>query len=294
MELQRWRYFLVLAEELHYERAALRVGIDQASFSRKIRQLEHALKLRLIERSHQGTRGLTPAGRALLPRAQKLIAQLDDAVRAAREAGSSFTAELRVGMCDEVLRRRLAQLLGELRVKHPKLDVQLVVEPCEALVEDLRAGVLDIGVSLGATEDRRIEAHEVWSDEARVVMAASHPLAVKERLALTDLAGERLILDHRQCACGRRTEVDDYLEAVCARVRIKEVSGAGPLEALAVSGYGIGLTSAEAEPRAERIVRALQDQKLAYRTFVLYRKQTASRFSQAFVELGRAMSARCA
>jgi DNA-binding transcriptional LysR family regulator len=86
MMLKKPRYFFAFADKLHFEQASSQVGADPSAFSRKIRELERDLGVRLFDRSNQGTRGVTPAGVALEPLARIIVAKFDQALHAVREA----------------------------------------------------------------------------------------------------------------------------------------------------------------------------------------------------------------
>src|SRR4051812_28512038 len=101
MELKRLRDFIALAEVLHFERAARRVGSEQSPFSRRIRDFERDLGVQLFNRTSRGPL-LSPAGEAFLPWARLLVAKKEQAQRVIAAAASQPQEELRIGICDEV------------------------------------------------------------------------------------------------------------------------------------------------------------------------------------------------
>lgn len=290
MELKKLRYFLALAEELHFERAALRVGIDQPTFSRKIRELERDLGVTLFARNNQGTRGITAAGHALLPWAQVIVTKIDQAVHAVREASTGVHDQLSIGVCDDIPMKALAYVLAKFRAQEPRVDIQLVDRPCHTLIQDVQMGVVDLCLSLGAPKNTMLEAIPLWHDPAQVVLPDVHALVAHDSICFRDLAGERLVMGHRACGCGRRDEVDGVLYSLMERLHVKEAVNLNVLQTLIASGHGIGVASAahaEGIRQAGLVLRPLNDQELTYRTFLLHRRDDESQRISRFVELAK-------
>ncbi|MGA8117529.1 MAG: LysR family transcriptional regulator, partial [Actinocatenispora sp.] len=162
MELRQLQYFVAIAEELHFGRAAERLHIGQPAVSQQIRRLERELRTELFDRSPRHVR-LTPAGQRFLPHARAVLA-------AAREARLSVAAQtdtegvtLRVGT-SAGLGRRLDDLLDTLAVLAPWLTVELVAAPTRERLDQVAAGGLDVAFVRGAYETGELRIVPVWPD----------------------------------------------------------------------------------------------------------------------------------
>jgi DNA-binding transcriptional LysR family regulator len=189
--------FVALAEEQNFRRAADRVGMSQPGLSKRIRQLEDALGVRLVDR---GTRAatLTGAGEVLLPAAETVIGTWRTAVATLRRADAAGHGVLRVGFEASGAGALTARARAEFARRHPGVVVQPVRYDWGGELAALRDGLVDLAfVWLPAEFDDTID-HEVVRVESRVVgMAAGHPLAGRDTLTLADIADEPLMWTRR-------------------------------------------------------------------------------------------------
>lgn len=289
MELSRLRDFIVLAEELHYERAAIRIGSDQSGLSRRIRELEREIGVKLFTRTTRGTQ-IAPAGSAFLPFARSILGKMEQGQRVAREAACGTRSVLRVGVCDEVPVNKLARVLAEYRSQEPRVDVQLLDRTCAELIQDLEIGVVDIGLSLGETTSPTLRAASVWKDGCSIMLPAAHPLTQEQRVTLEAIVADRVIVGHRQCTCGARIEIDHFIRSANEHVRIDGAANLNMLRAMVSAGHGVGLVSgaqAEAIQHSDITLRPLVGRSFHFETFVLQRRESDSRLASRFFELAR-------
>src|SRR5258707_9705117 len=141
METRELRYFVALAEELHFARAAARVGIEQSPLSKAITSMERRMGVQLFIRDRRRTM-LTNAGETLLQDARPILAAIDQARRNIRTAAAGRRGRLYVAVCDGLAPWRIAQLVAECRRRDPEVDIQLVHNVLSIQVRDLRARVL--------------------------------------------------------------------------------------------------------------------------------------------------------
>ncbi|SFE81956.1 DNA-binding transcriptional regulator, LysR family [Actinacidiphila alni] len=186
MELRQVRYFLAVAEELHFGRAAERLHIVQPTVSQQVRKLERELGLDLFDRTTR-TVTLTAAGHAFLPRARAVLAAEEAALEAMAELRADQLVTLRIGT-NAGLGARLEQLLADLAEDAPHLTVELHSAPPGPRLQRVRDGELDAAFVRGITESPGLDLVPVWRDELVVALPASHPLAAREHVALADLA----------------------------------------------------------------------------------------------------------
>jgi DNA-binding transcriptional LysR family regulator len=124
MELRLMRYFVVAAEELHFARAAERLGIEQSPVSRAMRDLEDLLGVQLFDRSTRQTR-LTWAGQVLLSESRRVLATVDQAIQATKGAAQGYQGYLRIAICDSLAQPRIATLLARSREQEPELEIRV-------------------------------------------------------------------------------------------------------------------------------------------------------------------------
>ena len=196
MELRHLRYFLTLADELHFGRAAQRLAISQPPLSVAIQQLEAEVGAPLFMRNSRGVQ-LTAAGQALVPAAQAAIDGAAQALHAARDAASGQVGRLSVGFAGTMLYRGLPQMLRRFQAEHARLQLTLrELSSSEQLVE-LQHARLDAGFAHVAHAPAGLAAQLVSSQPFVACVPAVHALARKRTLPLDALAPEPLALVSR-------------------------------------------------------------------------------------------------
>jgi len=198
MELRHLRYFVAVAEELHFGRAADRLLIAQPGLSQQISQLERELGVKLFVRSSRHVQ-LTAAGKLFLEEAKRTVQQADRALAVARRAAQGEIGELRIGYVEQAAHRILASLLPEYRRRHPEVAVSLqlfVTTPDirEALLRDQ----IDVGFGLGPITDLTLETRLLEREELLVAIREDHPLCAKGSIQLSELSNETWNLWRRE------------------------------------------------------------------------------------------------
>lgn len=209
MEIRQLRYFVAVAEELHFGRAAERLAVVQPAVSQQLGRLERELGVRLLERSSRRV-SLTGDGERLLTEARAAIAAVERVRTVAAELAAGRGGTFRLGTSaglGERVRRGVARL-GE-----NALDIALVLVDgsAEAHAEALRAGELDIALVRGPVRARGLRAVELWRDPVHVVLPAGHPLAAHAKVPIGALAELTLRLPERAA----RPDLHDAVLAAC-------------------------------------------------------------------------------
>ncbi|WP_405910295.1 LysR family transcriptional regulator [Streptomyces sp. NBC_00828] len=188
MELRTLRYFVAVAEELHFGRAATRLHMSQPPLSRAIKQLETDVGATLLYRSAAGVT-LTPAGAALLDEARTLLDQAEQArVRVAAAAGASA---ITVGILGDSTDPGATRLAAAYRRRHPGVEVRIRDTDLTDPTCGLRAGLVDVALTRGPFDETGLTVHELRADPVGAVLRADDPLAGRDRLKLADLADRR-------------------------------------------------------------------------------------------------------
>ena len=190
VDSRKLRYFVAVAEELHFGRAAQRLHIAQPALSRQIRVLESELGAALFERDRRGT-VLTSAGEALLGDAKSFLVQAEALVRRVRAAGEGvdrFTIGFMPGIT-------LTPVIALLRARHPGLDVRMLRTDWFDQVAVLHDARADVGIVRLPIDQAGIALARLYSEPRVAVVAASHRLAGKEKVRITDFAADHLLQD---------------------------------------------------------------------------------------------------
>ena len=235
MELRQLRYFLVVADELHFRRAAERLHIAQPSVSQQIRTLEEELGVRLFERNRRGVT-LTTAGAALREDAGDVIARAERAADKARAAGAGERGHLRLSLTRSLTGGVASEIVDAFRARYPDVQLELSAGHTVLHAEQLRAGTIDVAFVRPPLEDDMLEELELGREPLVCVVPSGHRLARRRVIRRGDLLGEPLVWwpeDH----------------------------GPGPWREMLAAVYGPGAWPpvARTEPQEERIVAAVAE-----------------------------------
>jgi len=194
-DLRLIRYFVAVAEERNFTRAAERLHMAQPPLSTAIRQLERQLDVRLLDRTPREVR-LTAAGELLLDRGRALLAHADEVIDAVRAVEKAPSGLLRVGVSPAARVGLAPQLLARWSAAAPGVMVHAGEATTGAMLRDVRQGRLDLALAFCPTREDLAGLDSVIArDEPAVVhVRDDHPLAARETLALADLAGETLVV----------------------------------------------------------------------------------------------------
>ncbi len=185
VELRTLRYFVAVAEERHFGRAATRLHMSQPPLSRAIRQLEAEVGAALFDRSPAGV-GLTPVGAVLLDEARALLEQADRvSVRVAAAAGN---ANLTIGILGDATDPGITRLAAAYRHRHPEVDIRIRDTDLTDPTCGLKAGLVDVAVTRAPFDDTALTVRELRADPVGAVLRADDPLAHRDHLKLADLA----------------------------------------------------------------------------------------------------------
>ena len=194
MELRHLRYFVTLAEELHFGRAAEKLHISQPPLSMQIRALEKELAVTLLNRTQRHV-SLTQAGAALLAEARHILARVEQAVLMTKRAGRGEIGELAIGFISVADYNVLPVVLREFRRRFPQVNLTLRESTTDAQIRDLAAGRIDVGFVLPPLNEPSLESVPILREPLIAALPEKHPLARKPgKLALEKLKDAPFIL----------------------------------------------------------------------------------------------------
>lgn len=192
MDLQRIRYFMAVAEELHFGRAAARLRMAQPPLSRQIRQLESELGVKLFDRTTRHV-ALTTAGETIYEYAQKLISSSDDLERWALDFTEGTSGLLRVGFVDSSAFDVMPAFLQAHRRRWPRVRYHLSTMSSDQQHAALVAGEIDIGIARVLRDKAELRAVPFLTEDLFLAVGESHPLADRKNVRLAELADEAFI-----------------------------------------------------------------------------------------------------
>jgi DNA-binding transcriptional LysR family regulator len=289
MELRHLRYFLAVAEELHFGRAAARLHIAQPPLSQQIRQLERELGYDLFLRTQRRVR-LTEAGAAFQEEARALLERLEHAKAAAGRIARGEAGALGVGFVASATYALLPRLYRRFRERHP--DVALALEEMSTAeqVDALRAGRIQLGLARPPVGDDTLAAEPLADEPLVAALPARHPLAARRSLPLRALAHEAFVLFPRH----PRPGWIDVVQGVCRAAGFRPAVAQEVLElstAVTLVAAGVGVTLVPASAQALRLdgvaYRPLREPSPSTRLVALRRPDERKAVVDRFLDVAR-------
>ena len=257
MELRHLRYFVTVAEELHFGRAATRLSIVQPSLSQQIRQLEDELGFPLFYRTKRSVE-LTDAGKVFLTEAQHILAQVREAKRTAQRAYRGEVGRLVVGYISSSTYDLLPMMLRVYRERFPDVEVALRELTTQEQLRALEREYIQIGLLRLPISAPMVNVEVVRREPIVCVLPEKHPLVMRERIAVSLLAEEPFVLQSSQRGGGYYTQLMKLcLASGFSPNVIQEVTEMHTIISLVAAGMGVSLVPLSA--------RNIRSQGVAYR-----------------------------
>jgi DNA-binding transcriptional LysR family regulator len=292
MELRQLRYFVTLAEELHFGRAAARAHIVQSALSQQVQRLERELGVRLLERSTHHV-GLTAAGVVFLAEARQILTQVDRAAAVARSAAGAAAA-LRVGIIDSSY-DSMPQILHEVQARHPGLVIHQVEVGVPEQYQQLIEGRLDVGIGRAALAPPQVASLLFRQDPLGVLVPREHRFAGLDAIPVTVLAEEPLLLAEEV----RAPEFNQFTVEMCRAAGFTPAVYGGTVESIRAAAHLVAqgrclycVPSSCIAALPGTIWRPLTDPASYYPWSVLWRATEVSDHVRAVVSCARTMSRR--
>lgn len=275
MDLRHLRYFIAVAEELNFRRAAERVHIDQTPLSRTIRDLEERLGVVLFVRKPRRLE-LTPAGDKLLDHARRLLMRIERTKRLVRETDARHREPLRIGVDESTVQPKLAECLVRWRAISPDVPLEITEMRTSELMTALRSEEVDVVFSFGLSDEDGIVQQPAWESLAVAILSPTHELARREELSLSELLSFPTIACHAAFHPGLCQQMNEIL-------RRYSLSPTPIAEARTLTGYltrvavGLGVGVADEDhmsalKRTDIAVVRLAEQ-IHFTTYVLHKPQ---------------------
>lgn len=294
MELRHLRYYVAVAEELSYRRAAERVRVAQPALSKQIKDLEFDVGVKLLNRNTAGV-DLTDAGRVFLDAARDILERAEDAIELARDAEAGNRGHLTVANVSAVSAGFMPAALSAFHRKYPEVEVDLQ----ELLLSDQMVALEKGGIHLGFIIDRddAIPAHfsrlKVLESEICVVVGRKHRLARRAHISLHDLVQERVLSFETGKHDLHRKRITQLFAARDVKPkRFKQVNSLESLQAMIEGDQGVSFLAAMPlwNRRNEGIVyRPIKERgdDLKFEMHAIWRREVRSQLALNFVEVLR-------
>lgn len=292
MELRHLRYFVTLAEELHFGRAAERLHIAQPPLSQQIRQLEVELGFQLFHRTKR-TVQLTEAGQVFLGEVQQIFQQLDRAIQVGRKTSRGEMGQLVVGFVSSTAYNVLPTILRTFRTHVPDVSLELHELSTEQQLQWLREGRIDVGFLRPPVDEDTFSVATIYQEPLVVALPEAHPLANGASVSLRSLSSELFIFFPRSIAPG----LYDQIISLCQQADFsptvaQEAMQMQTIVSLVAAEMGIAIVpeSLQHLQRTGVVYKAIQEPTSKVAIAMIWRCNDTSPTVQRFLEVVRSTS----
>ena len=287
MELRHLRYFITVAEELNFSRAALKLFTAQPSLSQQIKDLEEDVGVKLLHRTKRKVE-LTDEGTVFLEQARLTLAQADKAIAMARQVLKAKQQMLRIGFVPVAEMKIFPYVLPNLRMQNSELKIELLSLNNVEQMKLLKKGELDVTFTRHNFHNEEIESQFVLREPLIFLLPKDHPLAKYERIPVKELNGIDFIIPAAEQSSTLHTAILDFAKTNQIEFNIVQKTDNISLNIKAIStGLGCAILPSYIAPFTtdNTVIRPL-DVELPYLDlYVNYRKNNPSVAVQAFIEL---------
>lgn len=272
LELRHLRYFIAVAEEQNFNRAAERVHIDQTPLARAMRDLEDQLGVSLLVRTPRRLH-LTPAGSELLGHARLLLVRLERVKRAVRSKAQHHRS-LRIAIADGIAQPHMTHCLQTWQSVYPDAPLELLELRADQLVAALRREEADVGFCFGAPHHEAIEQRVAWAYPVRAILPAGHVLARRRELSIAELLAYPTVTCDASAMPGLRRQMDELQRAhACVRLHTEEATTLAGYLTRVAAGIGVAdVGHLQACNRGDLVAVPLLEE-FSFHTYVLHRRQ---------------------
>lgn len=294
IELRQLAQFVAVAEELHFRRAAARVGVAQPQLSKTVQKLEQEIGADLLDRSQRAVR-LTEAGTVFLVEARRTLAQAGRSVEAARRAAHGQTGSLRVTYVGAAAYDFLPRIVRAFRSSRPGVTLELLERTTAAQVRAIQLGDADVGlVRPPVFNANDLHCAPVLHERLIVALPADHRLSKKDTIELHDLAGEDFIMFPAHEGPSFHARLMSACEQAGFSMRVvQQAVQMHAIIALVASGLGVALVPASMRNLAQAgaIYREVRDLSLSLQVdlALLWRRAEPSSVVTAFLDVARSL-----
>jgi DNA-binding transcriptional LysR family regulator len=199
MELRQLKYFITVAESLHFGRAAESLNLSQPALSKQIQALENSLDVQLLERTKHWVR-LTIAGQKFLETAHRILHEVEEGIQVTRQVADGTIGRLRIGLTEATLFSLAPDIIRTYREEYPQVELMLTSGGTESHVEALRTHQIDVGFVYLPIREPSLSIRLLFEEAYIAALPVTHRLAQQKQISLQSLANEPLIFYPRSLA----------------------------------------------------------------------------------------------
>ena len=291
MELRHLRYFIAVAEELNFTRAAEKLHMAQPPLSQQIQQLETQLGFQLFRRTKR-TVVLTEAGQVFFEESQKIMQQVDRAIQLAQQTSRGELGQLTIGFVSSAAHNVVPAILQQFRTLHPAVKLELHELTTNEQLQRLRFGQIDIGFVRPPVEEDGINSEIVFREPLIVALPETHHLADRAQVELRELSTEPFILFPRSLAPG----LYDPIVSLCQEAGFSPIAAQEALQmqtivSLVAAEMGVAIVPASMQnfQRCGVVYKPLQESTFIVAIALIWRIAPTAAV-QRFLEVARQIS----
>ncbi|WP_242389801.1 LysR family transcriptional regulator [Kosakonia cowanii] len=245
IELRHLRYFIAVAEELHFGHAAARLNISQPPLSQQIQILEQQVGVRLLARTNRSV-SLTPAGRQFLADSRQILNQVDEAAARALRLHQGETGELRIGFTSSApFIKAVSDTLSSFRQRYPDVHIQTREINTREQIAPLNEGTLDLGLMRNTPLPETLAWEVILREPLLAMIPRDHPLATRTAVSLHELAQEPFVFFDPHVGTGLYDDILSLMRRYQLTPRIaQEVGEAMTIIGLVAAGLGVSILPA--------------------------------------------------
>ncbi|MBD2309127.1 LysR family transcriptional regulator [Chroococcidiopsis sp. FACHB-1243] len=288
MELRHLHYFIAVAEELHFSRAAVRLCISQPPLSQQIRSLEDELGVKLFERTKRQVH-LTEAGKVFLERSYLVLAQLEQAIEVTQRIGRGEVGRLALGFVGSATYTVLPEILSVFRSQFPAVELRLHELTTAEQIQALHQKQIDIGI-VRAISEPGLSVECILQESLVLALPETHPFSAQTQVSLSTLAAELFILFPAKMGPVFYEQIIHICQQAGFRPQVaQEAVQMQTIVGLVAAGLGIAFVPASLQNfhRSGVIYRPLQEQTPKTGLYLTWRQHDPSPVIKAFLGLAR-------
>ncbi|MBW4695560.1 MAG: LysR family transcriptional regulator [Lyngbya sp. HA4199-MV5] len=289
MELRHLHYFIAVAEELHFSRAAERLHISQPPLSQQIRALEEELGVKLFERTKRHVQ-LTEAGNVFLERSYRVFAQLEQAVEVTQRVGRGEVGQLAIGFVGSAMYTVLPEIFRVFRAQFPAVELQLQELTTAQQIQALHDKQVDVGIVRSAINEPGLSGSCFLPETLVLALPETHPLSAQTQVSLSTLADEAFILFPARMGPVFYEQIINLCQQAGFRPKVaQEAVQMETIVGLVAAGLGIAIVPASMQNfhRSGVIYRPLEEQIPYTGLYLTWRQHDSSPVLSAFLNLAR-------
>jgi len=292
MELRHLHYFIAVAEELHFSRAAERLCISQPPLSQQIQSLEAELGVKLFERTKRQVH-LTEAGKVFLDRSYRVLAQLEQAIEVTQRIGRGEVGQLAICFVDSAMYTVLPEILRIFRSQFPAVELRLQELTTVQQIQALYDIQVDVGIVRSAISEPGLSVECLLPESLVLALPETHSLSAQTQVSFSTLADELFILPPAKLGPVFHEQIINLCQQAGFRPRVaQEAVQMQTIVGLVAAGLGIAIVPASLQNfhRSGVIYRPLQEQLSDTGLYLTWRQHDSSPVLSAFLSLARKMT----